>query len=110
MVKHFNGDLSVAGGLARFGNDDGYGCGLPEVVIPTLARLEVALSVECGLTLQRQKTEVPGRSSGGEKGRQGGGKCVHGGRDMEQVFSILPQDNQALWVALHRSQTITIHR
>ena len=57
-VQRFDAELGAAGGIGRFGNDDGYGCGPPEVVYPTLARLEAALREECGLTLQRQKTEV----------------------------------------------------
>ena len=57
-VRRFDAELSRGGGFARFGNDDGYGCGPANVVFPALARLEVALREECGLTLQRQKTEV----------------------------------------------------
>ena len=57
-VRRFDAELSVAGGGARFGNDDGYGCGPPHVVFPALARFEAALRDECGLTLQRQKTEI----------------------------------------------------
>ena len=57
-VRRFDADLAVVGGKARFGNDDGYGCGPPEVVYPALARFETAIRDECGLTLQRQKTEI----------------------------------------------------
>ena len=57
-VRSFDAELAVAGGVARFGNDDGYGCGPPEVVYPALARFETTLREECGLTLQRQKTEI----------------------------------------------------
>merc|ERR1712012_1273788 len=38
-VCQFDEELQVAGGKARFGNDDGYGCGPPDVVFPALARL-----------------------------------------------------------------------
>ena len=57
-VRQFDTDLSAAGGMARFGNDDGYGCGPPEVVFPALERFEKTIKEECGLTLQRQKTEI----------------------------------------------------
>ena len=57
-VRQFDTDLLAAGGMARFGNDDGYGCDPSEVVFPALERFERAIKEECGLTLQRQKTEV----------------------------------------------------
>ena len=57
-VCQFDEELQAAGGKARFGNDDGYGCGPPYVVFPALARLAENLKNECGLTLQRDKTEI----------------------------------------------------
>ena len=57
-VRIFDAELREGGGKARFGNDDGYGGGPPEVVFPALARLETKLREECGLVLQRDKTEV----------------------------------------------------
>ena len=57
-VRQFNADLSVAGGIARFGNNDGYICGPDNVVFPALARLEATLRDECGLSLQWKKSEI----------------------------------------------------
>ena len=58
-VRLFDAALVEGGGGAgRFGNDDGYGCGPAGVVFPALARFETKLREECGLVLQRDKTEV----------------------------------------------------
>ena len=57
-VRIFDADLSEGGGKARFGNDNGYGGGPPGVVFRALATFEAKLREECGLILQRDKTEV----------------------------------------------------
>ena len=57
-VRRFDAELGAVGGIARFGNDDGYGCGPANVVFPALARLAASLRDECGLTLQKEKTEI----------------------------------------------------
>ena len=44
--------------MARFGNDDGYSIGEADQVISALARLETRLREDCGLVLQRDKTEI----------------------------------------------------
>ena len=135
-VRRFDAALAAGGGAARFGNDDGYGCGPAEVVYPALAVFEAELRDTCGLTLQRTKTEV---FAWGElppdtppELRRAGtmvGEVFHPGficygipmgtdgyvaaalrkkaeevaRDVEKVCSILSEDSQALWVAVHRS-------
>ena len=58
IVRILDAELRAGGGKARFGNDDGYCGGPPEVVFPALARFETKLREECGLVLQRDKTEV----------------------------------------------------
>ena len=135
-VRIFDSDLSAGGGKARFGNDDGYGGGPPEVVFPALARFETKLREECGLVLQRDKTEVfawgelpeitpPELKRAGVmvEGRFEPGFVCYGipvgsdayvnqalwdkaaevERDVNKVTSILAEDSQALWVAVHRS-------
>ena len=57
-VRLFDSELGAGGGLARFGNDDGYGIGEADLVFAALARLETRLREECGLVLQREKTEI----------------------------------------------------
>ena len=135
-VRQFDADLAVGGGAARFGNDDGYGCGPPLLVFQALTRFETTIRDTCGLTLQREKTEVfaweelpPGtppelkRAGLMVEGRFEPGFICYGipmgtdayvskalwdkaeevKLDLEKVSNILAEDNQALWVALHRS-------
>ena len=47
-----------AGGTGVFGMDDGYIIGPPEVIFPALETFERRLREECGLILQREKSEV----------------------------------------------------
>ena len=136
IVRSFDAELGAGGGMARFGNDDGYGGGPPEVVFPALARLETRLKEECGLLLQRDKTEVfawgqlPAntppelkRAGAMVDGQFQPGFICYGipvgsdayvrhtlwdkarevERDVTKVVDTLTEDNQALWVALHRS-------
>ena len=53
-VCQFDEELQAAGGKARFGNDNGYGCGPQDVVFPALARLAENLQNECGLSVKGQ--------------------------------------------------------
>ena len=57
-VRALNAALSVVGGGAVFGSDDGYCYGPPEVVFQAMERFEGAARERCGLHLQRSKTEV----------------------------------------------------
>ena len=57
-VRLFDAELGAGGGLARFGNDNGYGIGEADQVFSALARLETRLREDCGLVLQRDKTEI----------------------------------------------------
>ena len=135
-VRSFDAELAAAGGLARFGNDDGYGAAPSSVAFAALARLETRLKEQCGLTLQRNKTEVfawgelpadtpPELKRAGKiiNGKWEPGMDCYGipvgsvayvsnalwekaaevERDVNKVVETLAEDNQALWVALHRS-------
>ena len=57
-VKAFHAELVAAGGLAIFGNDDGYAAGPPEILFPALERFAAAAEHRCALKLQRSKTAV----------------------------------------------------
>ena len=57
-VRQLDAEVSVGGGFARFGNDDGYVCGPPEFVFPAVTRFEERIKVRCGVQLQREKTEI----------------------------------------------------
>ena len=50
--------LAAEGGCARFGWDDGYLLGPPELVFQVLGRFIADVEEHCGLLLQRTKTEV----------------------------------------------------
>ena len=57
-VRIADADLVKERGCARFGWDDGYLFGPPEVVFSTLEKFSQAVQQRCGLQLQRSKTEV----------------------------------------------------
>ena len=50
--------LAAHGGLAIFGNDDGYAIGPEEVVFKEVEKFKAAVLEDCGLTLQLDKTKV----------------------------------------------------
>ena len=58
LVKKLHHDLSEAGGLAIFGNDDGYALGPPASVFPAVQQFKEALQEHCSLTLQLDKCKV----------------------------------------------------
>ena len=58
MVVEADSRVNAHGGIARFGWDDGYLVGLPEDVYPALETFTERVKSECGLVLQRAKTEV----------------------------------------------------
>ena len=57
-VLKFHNTLKAAGGLAIFGNDDGYGIGPASVVFPALATFTADILEHCSLSLQLSKTKV----------------------------------------------------
>ena len=57
-VKKMDAVLATGGGIARFGMDDGYGVGPPELVFRALEEFERDVQENCGLELQRTKCEV----------------------------------------------------
>ena len=58
QVRELDAALSAVGGMARFGNDDGYIIGPPDVLFPSLARFTKQIQDEHHLFLQVQKTQV----------------------------------------------------
>ena len=54
----FHSRLQAAGGLAIFGNDDGYAIGPAATVFPALAAFAADILEHCGLTLETTKTKV----------------------------------------------------
>ena len=61
-VQKADQELESQGGCARFGWDDGYLIGPPDVTYATLETFSREVHDNCGLTLQRSKTEVFNRS------------------------------------------------
>ena len=57
-VRDLDAALAEHGGLARFGNDDGYLVGPPEIVFPALEQFATRVRDKCLLQLQVTKTEV----------------------------------------------------
>jgi hypothetical protein len=57
-VKEADGRLGAFGGCARFGMDDGYKVGPPEVVFKVPADFAVGLKTECGCELDMSKFRV----------------------------------------------------
>ena len=58
QVRQADAQLAEAGGMARFGWDDGYLVGPPDTVFATLEKFSKDVAENCGLELQRSKTEV----------------------------------------------------
>ena len=58
FVRVLDATLQQVGGMARFGMDDGYAVGPPEVVFPALERFTRDVREVCLLEWQRSKTEV----------------------------------------------------
>ena len=57
-VRELNRQLCSAGGVAVFGNDDGYAIGPPELVFDAVQRFAATLKEFCNLELQVEKTKV----------------------------------------------------
>ena len=55
---NINNALQPSGGLAIFGNDDGYAIGPAEVVFPAVETFRDAIGENCGLTLRLSKCKV----------------------------------------------------
>ena len=62
-VRKADRSLDSNGGCARFGWDDGYLIGPTNIVYDTLEEFSQEVETNCGLTLQRRKTEVYDRSN-----------------------------------------------
>ena len=58
FVAMVNAMLSQGGGCARFGWDDGYLIGPAELTVAALEMFSNLVEENCGLVLQRSKTEV----------------------------------------------------
>ena len=57
-LRELDATLIEAGGMARSGMDDLYAVGPANVVFPALDKFWAEVGEQCGLTLQRQKTEI----------------------------------------------------
>ena len=57
-VKELHRSLAAVGGLAVFGNDDGYAIGPPEVLFRELERFQTRAFHTCNLSIQVSKTKV----------------------------------------------------
>ena len=58
FVRKLDAALARGGGLARFGMDDGFPVGPPQLVFPALEEFEREVREHCGLELQRHKCQV----------------------------------------------------
>ena len=73
-VLVLNDALQLSGGLAIFGNDDGYAIGPAEIVFPAVEQFRDAIRQECGLNLRLSKClvytqtgELPAQAPAGMK-------------------------------------------
>ena len=57
QVRELDATLSAAGGLARFGMDDGYCWGPPAVLFPALEKFKSDIKEQCSLELEVAKSE-----------------------------------------------------
>ena len=57
QVKELDATLKAAGGLARFGMDDGYCWGPPSVLFPALEKFRTDIKEHCSLELEISKSE-----------------------------------------------------
>ena len=57
-VEVLDNRLAAHGGMARFGNDDGYAVGRPEHVFPAVAAFAAAVEAGCSLLLVPSKSEI----------------------------------------------------
>ena len=57
-VRELSATLAAHGGIARFGNDDGYLVGPAEIIFPALEVFANNVQEKCLLHLQVTKTEV----------------------------------------------------
>lgn len=57
QVRQLDNTLRAAGGLARFGMDDGYCWGPPSVLFPALDKFRADIKEHCGLELEVAKSE-----------------------------------------------------
>ena len=58
MVRRLDGAVKAAGGLARFGMDDGYVVGPKEIVFREVQQFALEVREQCSLELEWSKTEV----------------------------------------------------
>ena len=57
-VRVLNNTLNLSGGMAKFGMDDGYALGPPEVIFPALEKFAKDVEENCLLVWEKNKTEV----------------------------------------------------
>ena len=57
-VRELDSTLAQVGGLARFGMDDGYTVGPPNILFPALSKFAADIRDNCGLELEMKKCEV----------------------------------------------------
>jgi hypothetical protein len=63
-VKEADMQLAQAGGCARFGMDDGYMIGPPEVVFRVLAEFAAGIKEDCGCELNVNKCQMYSKEEG----------------------------------------------
>ena len=56
-MREIDATLSAAGGLVRFGMDDGYCWGQPAVLFPALAKFKNDIKEQCSFELEVAKSE-----------------------------------------------------
>ena len=57
-VRELDSTLTKVGGLARFGMDDGYTVGPPNILFPALSKFAADIRDNCGLELEMKKCEA----------------------------------------------------
>ena len=112
-VLELNNALQPSGGLAIFGNDDGYAIGPADVVFPAVVQFREAIQLTCGLSLRLSKClvytrtgELPPEAPAGMKraGLESDGGGFHPGFRCYGVFigsdeyvrSMLKQEGERL--------------
>ena len=99
--------LPEGGGCARFGWDDGYLLGPAELVFSALDMFNREVETNCGLVLQRTKTEVFSWGgtlpAGTPHGLVNAGTVVAGVWEPGTICQLLEGERQSLWTVLRSS-------
>ena len=104
-VKKLHRMLAAAGGLAIFGNDDGFAVGPPEITFKAVEEFAREVFEKCNLTLQVEKTKVYHES--GAKPPQAPENMPAAGEEVERVVAPRIQVLRSIYriLSLRQAQT-----